>query len=511
MDSSDPLQRGLRWLALFCAGFPVIAGIISCIGWSALGWSEPPLAPGTALGLATLGAAVAALLLAPGSRMTSFAACLAAVILLTWSAVRLTSLTDALPAYAKVSPLTALSFALASCAVLLLAGHSPIRSRINDLIAGSLGIIVLGIALGFSLNLYSRPPLRRNHPETAGSSDRGGGAPVFTRSPVPALSFDLLGLALCLTAALRDVMERRGSRRRIFAQRAATQVLVESATLAEAGPLLLAAVCENLRWHFGTVWMRREDTRVLRCLATWRAPELGATAAELETLCRQLPLDKGCDLPGIVWSSGQPEWLADAAAAGANDKTKFPRAEAFARAGLRRACAVPILHEKKTLGVVEILHQETRPPDAELLDTLRAVTSQLALFITRKQFEESLSRERNLLRAVIDNLPDHIYLKDTAGHYVVDNAAHTRFLGQTSADNVIGKTVFDFFAPELAESFTEDDQLVLSSNRAIINREEPISGADGSKGWVATSKLPFHDNEGNIIGLVCVSRDISAQ
>ena len=217
---------------------------------------------------------------------------------------------------------------------------------------------------------------------------------------------------------------------------------------------------------------------------------------------------RGAGIPGRVWATGWPEWL-ERLPAGSD----LPRVSAAVAVGLhaafRRAGAAGKRGLPRRAGVLS--PRFARPPDGDLLAMMMAVATQLALFLRRVRAESDLARDHNLLRAVIDNLPDHIYLKDASGRYVVDNAAHTRFLGLPGPEAVVGKTVFDFFPAELAGHFTDDDQVVLASGRPIINREEPIRGADGTPGFVATSKLPFRDAAGKIVGLVCVSRDISAQ
>lgn len=120
-------------------------------------------------------------------------------------------------------------------------------------------------------------------------------------------------------------------------------------------------------------------------------------------------------------------------------------------------------------------------------------------------------RDRELLRTLIDTLPDSIYVKDAAGRYILDNLAHMRRVGATSTGDVIGKTVFDFFPAELAERFQADDDAVLRSGAPLQNREEPIIDDDGTRRWVSTTKVPFHDDDGRIMGLVCLSRDISEE
>jgi PAS domain S-box-containing protein len=128
-----------------------------------------------------------------------------------------------------------------------------------------------------------------------------------------------------------------------------------------------------------------------------------------------------------------------------------------------------------------------------------------------KQFEEQLETERNLLRSLIDNLPDYIYVKDREGRYLLDNIAHRRFLGVDSEKEVIGRSVADFFAPDLADAFLRDDEKVIHSGHPLLNREEPIIDRFGNKRWHSTTKVPLRNSQGETIGLVAISRDITEQ
>ncbi len=130
---------------------------------------------------------------------------------------------------------------------------------------------------------------------------------------------------------------------------------------------------------------------------------------------------------------------------------------------------------------------------------------------TLKEMEEQLANERNLLRSVIDNLPDHIYLKDASGAYLLDNAAHQRWLGASDASEVLGRTVFDFFPDETASRLQSDDERIMKSGVALVNHEEQIRDSVGGGRWVQTSKVPWRSEDGTIYGLVCISRDITEQ
>jgi len=128
-----------------------------------------------------------------------------------------------------------------------------------------------------------------------------------------------------------------------------------------------------------------------------------------------------------------------------------------------------------------------------------------------KQVEETLAKDRTLLQIVLDNLTGHVYVKDAAGIYILDNPAHRRFLGKTSPDEVIGRTVNDFFPTEIAQQYHADDIEIIRSGNSLLNREEVTVTPSGEKRWLSTTKVPFRNSKGEIIGLVCMSRDITEE
>jgi len=126
-----------------------------------------------------------------------------------------------------------------------------------------------------------------------------------------------------------------------------------------------------------------------------------------------------------------------------------------------------------------------------------------------KQYAELIQNERKLLRAVIDNIPDAIYIKDLSGKKTLANMAEVRITGAASEAELIGKTDYDIFPFDVAESYTEDDRLVMQEGKPLINREGTLVDKDGSTHWLVASKLPLYDNNNDIIGLLGVGRDIT--
>jgi PAS domain S-box-containing protein len=123
----------------------------------------------------------------------------------------------------------------------------------------------------------------------------------------------------------------------------------------------------------------------------------------------------------------------------------------------------------------------------------------------RKQAEQALAKERNMLLTLIDNLPDVVFIKDSKGRYVFDNAAHRAFLAVGTLDDIVGKTVFDFYTKEQAAPLHADDQAVLAGGVPVLNRDEYLTDRKGRKIRVATSKVPYRDEQRRIVGLVCIS------
>jgi PAS domain S-box-containing protein len=128
----------------------------------------------------------------------------------------------------------------------------------------------------------------------------------------------------------------------------------------------------------------------------------------------------------------------------------------------------------------------------------------------RKMSEEALESERNLLRNLIDNLPDRIYAKDRESRFVICNDAMVRRMGKTSMTEIMGKSDFDLLPLEMAQRFYDDEQAIIQSGKAIINREEPLTIESGKiTRWSLATKVPLRDSYGNTIGMVGVGRDIT--
>lgn len=127
----------------------------------------------------------------------------------------------------------------------------------------------------------------------------------------------------------------------------------------------------------------------------------------------------------------------------------------------------------------------------------------------RKQAEETLAEERTLLRTIIETALDFIYVKDIEGRYLISNQAHIRSMGKQSADEVLGKTNIDIHSPRIASRYNNDEQSIIETGQAVVNREEQRLDQDGRSLWMSTTKVPLRNKDGEVIGIVGITRDVT--
>jgi signal transduction histidine kinase/DNA-binding response OmpR family regulator len=217
-----------------------------------------------------------------------------------------------------------------------------------------------------------------------------------------ALFSEALGLAIATAATIfafaafiattarslsRADRVRKASERHLAAQNVTTCVLVESATLAEAMPRVLEAVCKSLDWVMGVRWSVDSQAHVLRCAEMHVAPP--RLLQEMVEVNRRATFPHGVGLPGRVWRTGRAAWIADVV-----HDPNFPRAAAAAKDGLHGAFGFPIIGPGGFLGVMEFFSTEIREPNAAVLALFEGIGGQVGQFIERKRAEADLERAK---------------------------------------------------------------------------------------------------------------------
>jgi two-component system, sensor histidine kinase and response regulator len=117
--------------------------------------------------------------------------------------------------------------------------------------------------------------------------------------------------------------------------------------------------------------------------------------------------------------------------------------------------------------------------------------------------------EHDLLHTLMANVPDAIYFKDLQSRFLRINSGLAQRFGLADPAEAIGKTDFDFFTEEHARQAYLDEQEVIRTGRPLLAREEREQWPDGRVTWASTTKLPFRDHDGVVIGTFGLSRDIT--
>jgi diguanylate cyclase (GGDEF)-like protein/PAS domain S-box-containing protein len=309
---------------------------------------------------------------------------------------------------------------------------------------------------------------------------------ILLQSPYASLD-ELRSLAEQL--AVRQA-ELAHANRRLSAQHAITHALAEAASMAEATPRVLRAICESTGWEFGAIWNLDPECGRLRCVDTWQAPAVHLEPFAAAT--REVALTLGAGFPGHAWSTGRPAAVADISAGASCRRTRMALGS-----GLRGALAFPIRGGDEVIGVLEFFSREARPPDLELLQMLDAVGSQIGQFAERRRAEEALreSEERYALaaRGANDGLWDW-NLRTGAIYY---SERWKCMLGYT--DTEIGASPREWLErvhPEDVERLEAEIAAHLEGRVPHFEHEHRARHKDGSYRWMLSRGLAVRDADG---------------
>jgi PAS domain S-box-containing protein len=201
-----------------------------------------------------------------------------------------------------------------------------------------------------------------------------------------------------------------------------------------------------------------------------------------------------------TWPDGSTTWVST---------IKMPLRDALGEIigifGISRDITERKRAEEELIKAHTELDRRVKERTAELASAYDRMKAEIA---KRKQAEETLAKEHNLLRMLIDNLPDHIYVKDTASRFIIANRAIAHHMGAATPDELVGKTDFDFYHRELASKYYNDEQRIIESGRSLVGHEEFTIDQAGDKIWISTTKVPVRDSQGNPLWLVGMNRNI---
>jgi PAS domain S-box-containing protein len=184
--------------------------------------------------------------------------------------------------------------------------------------------------------------------------------------------------------------------------------------------------------------------------------------------------------------------------------------KAFKEQKVRSLINVPVVSGGSLRGIIGLESVLAEKPWTRDTGTLLKMAGEIfSSALERKRVEEELAYERDLLHTLMDNLPDTIYFKDTQSRFTRINKAQAKTLGIQNPAAAISKTDFDFFVHDHARIAFAEEQEIMKTGRALINKIEKVGRPDGNFTWFTATKVPIFDKNNNIVGTVGVSRDIT--
>ncbi len=172
--------------------------------------------------------------------------------------------------------------------------------------------------------------------------------------------------------------------------------------------------------------------------------------------------------------------------------------------------------ESGLTGLADAVLATHRRPDHSPADEPSEIEGLSGIFEPSSDFHEQ--RREFLARmaspagfeTLFDYLPDvYFFVKDQRGRFIRCNRAFLTLLSARSEEEVLGRRDAHFFPSALADNYVRDDQLVMASTNALIDKIELVRTGEGSINWHSTTKLPVLDAKGKVLGVVGVTRDIS--
>ena len=243
-------------------------------------------------------------------------------------------------------------------------------------------------------------------------------------------------------------------------EHAVARVLTDAPDESAAFSRILEAIGSSLQWDTGALWQL--DRTALKRIAAWNTPEPFDAAW----------LHAGEGLPGAVYTSGGPAWIADVQA----DQHQ-PRGASAIQAGLHAAFAFPITGTTGVLGVIEFLAKEQREPDDALLATMTSLGGRIGQAVERWRSEARKT-------AILDAAFDAIITMDAAGDIVEVNRATEKMFGY-KAEDMVGRDLAELIIPPaLREPHRHGlDRYLRTGRGRMVDHplELPAMRADGSE------------------------------
>lgn len=275
----------------------------------------------------------------------------------------------------------------------------------------------------------------------------------------------------------------------------------EAHTLNHGLSLVLNLICRKMDWAFGEAWLPSDENGVLERSPIWHAASTRLRALSETEHCRQFTRGQG--LPGTVWESKKPVWLADV-----TKQPSFQRAEIVKKLGLKTAVAVPVLSRGDLLAVLVFFDSKLRRRNSAQIRMAAAVATQLGPLLVaakaRARLEtelrarsKELKAEKDLAGAIVDTVGALIVVLDAQGRIVLFNKACEQTTGYSFSE-LRGKPFWDLLlTPDEASNVRHVFGRVRSGDFPNTHENYWVTRS-GERRWIEWSNTALTDDAGNV-------------
>lgn len=321
-------------------------------------------------------------------------------------------------------------------------------------------------------------------------------------SPILDTAHERIGL-ICIG---RDITEERKTEQSLE-QRNISMLLLNFITgatqkaqdIKEVIEFILEAVCQHTGWVIGHAYWVRGNSSQLVSTRIWHLKD-SVRYQRFKDFSEKEVLENNALATAIV-ASRQALWVPDL-----RNEKRFVRRSLAAELGLRGGFFLPILVADEVVCIVEFFSEKWGDPDPLFQEIMSYIGAQIGRVFERRRAEEKLVSIEERFQTILDNAPAVVYLKDKEGRYLFVNR-YFESLSLRHRRDVIGKTDYDIFPHDLAESYRHHDQMALESGKPM-EFEETTRQMEGFRTYISI-KFPLFDVVGSMYGVGGVSTDIT--